>query len=108
MATYLILTKKFSSFSQFIRVAQRITRSATNREIAGSNPVTDNDFFHINMNSRALLKVKGGERQVSIVFIEIFQQEKVLKKPRNKKDFAKVEKNSLFKTNEKGRMLAVS
>ena len=28
-----------------IRVAQRITRSATNREIAGSNPVTDNDNF---------------------------------------------------------------
>ena len=30
---------------QLIRVAQRITRSATNREIAGSNPVTDNDFL---------------------------------------------------------------
>ena len=37
--------------SQLIRVAQRITRSATNREIAGSNPVTDNEisfaFRHI-------------------------------------------------------------
>ena len=30
---------------QLIRVAQRITRSATNREIAGSNPVTDNSIF---------------------------------------------------------------
>ena len=31
---------------QLIRVAQRITRSATNREIAGSNPVKDKDIFY--------------------------------------------------------------
>ena len=35
----------FPPFLQLIRVAQRITRSATNREIAGSNPVTDNEIF---------------------------------------------------------------
>ena len=34
---------------QLIRVAQRITRSATNREIAGSNPVTDNDIFFLDL-----------------------------------------------------------
>ena len=44
--------KIFSPKGQVIRVAQRITRSATNREIAGSNPVTDNDiFFHMYTNS---------------------------------------------------------
>ena len=37
----------FPPFLQLIRVAQRITRSATNREIAGSNPVTDNEIFVI-------------------------------------------------------------
>ena len=31
--------------SQQIHVAQRITRSATNREIAGSNPVMDKGSF---------------------------------------------------------------
>ena len=31
--------------SQEIHVAQRITRSATNREIAGSNPVMDKECF---------------------------------------------------------------
>ena len=35
----------FTPSLQLIRVAQRITRSATNREIAGSNPVTDNENF---------------------------------------------------------------
>jgi hypothetical protein len=41
----LIILTFFYITSQPIRVAQRITRSATNREIAGSNPVTDNDIF---------------------------------------------------------------
>ena len=43
--------------SQLIRVAQRITRSATNREIAGSNPVTDNDFFFFIVDAMFLFGV---------------------------------------------------
>ena len=41
---------------QLIRVAQRITRSATNREIAGSNPVTDNEIFFLCSSILFLLK----------------------------------------------------
>ena len=48
------ITFSFKNLKQF-RVAQRITRSATNREFAGSNPVPDKSiFFFLHMLMQSL------------------------------------------------------
>ena len=49
-------------------MAQRITRSATNREIAGSNPVTDNEIFSKlgDTISFKVLALKGIQEKISV------------------------------------------